>query len=320
MPEEFGLSTPYILCILFHTYLFGVCVQCTASSLSVCWLVSSVSRPLALHNFSGISGEETMRNVCRSAPDSLDMHMDSNHWNLPHSWLLSFPWAVYNREIMVRMLTVRRPSTRHADTVMQGTEEAHRIHSSSFLFAHMFLQVYPGDAAPASGCSLCASRNLADLNVWNIFKKGHWSLVSDGRRLPGVCSTGEQEEPTTPATSRRWSRRNFIPKGREITGSHWGVACLKRPFFLWDYTLDSYANGYPQRYDWLFPQSGSWKMNERNDVKVLSPTWKHILHQVYNVFVKQQWMQTRKGIRAPWHLIHDTYQSQEGVYSQHSWD
>ena len=212
--------------------------------------------------------------------------MDSNHWNLQHSWLLSFPWAVYNREILVRMLTVRRPSTRHADTVMQGTEEAHRIqwnllifkkmiqinlliHSSSFLFAHMFLQVYPGDAAPASGCSLCASRNLADLNVWNIFKKGHWSLVSDGRRLPGVCSTGEQEEPTTPATSRRWSRRNFIPKGREITGSHWGVACLKRPFFLWDYTLDSYANGYPQRYNWLFPQSGSWKMNERNDVKVL---------------------------------------------------
>ena len=219
-------------------------------------------------------------------PDSLDMHMDSNHWNLQHSWLLSFPWAVYNREILVRMLTVRRPSTRHADTVMQGTEEANRIqwnllifekmiqinlliHSSSFLFAHMFLQVYPGDAAPASGCSLCASRNLADLNVWNIFKKGRWSLVSDGRRLPGVCSTGEQEEPTTPATSRRWSRRNFIPKGREITGSHWGVACPKRPFFLWDYTLDSYANGYPQRYNWLFPQSGSWKMNERNDVKVL---------------------------------------------------
>lgn len=92
-------------------------------------------------------------------PDSLDMHMDSNHWNLPHSWLLSFPWAVYNREIMVRMLTVRRPSTRHADTVMQGTEEAHRIqwnllifkrmiqinlliHSSSFLFcSHVFAGV-----------------------------------------------------------------------------------------------------------------------------------------------------------------------------------
>ena len=136
-----------------------------------------------------------------------------------------------------------------------------------------------------------------------------------GRRLPGVCSTGEQEEPTTPATSRRWSRRNFNPDG-EITGSHWGVACLKPPFSCgitcWTHMQIASLK--------VTTDCSCWKLKKwmnMNDVKVLQPAWKYILYQLMSLWSNSEC----KAEKASGNLIHDAYQFflQEGMYSHHVW-